>query len=88
MEDATGRLTMDSSATNNVNSQQDTHLPFSNRPDQRITKRQILDQLVAPSDILSYQRPVKRLKAEIFHRSHGMDKRHPSSFQQLEKVYP
>lgn len=53
-------------------------------------KRQITDQLVAPSDILQYERPAKRHKDSNnlnTLNSQGMDKRHPSSFQQLEKVY-
>lgn len=47
-------------------------------------KRQITDQLVAPADVLHYDRPAKRQPKEL--TSQGMDKRHPSSFQQLEKV--
>ena len=46
-------------------------------------KRQITAQLVAPADILDYERPQKRQRELT---SEGMDKRHPSSFQQLEKV--
>ena len=48
-------------------------------------KRQITDQLLAPSDILEYDRPSKKSKNPGL-VSEGMDKRHPSSFQQLEKV--
>ncbi|KAL9132165.1 MAG: hypothetical protein Q9217_000099 [Psora testacea] len=50
-------------------------------------KRQVTDALVSPSDILKHKRPDKRHKAEILLKSRGMDKRHPSSFQQLEKVF-
>ena len=49
-------------------------------------KRQITDQLLAPSDLLEYDRPSKRTKEHNDLVSTGMDKRHPSSFQQLEKV--
>ena len=49
-------------------------------------RHQITDQLVAPSDILEYDRPTKRTQANPDLSSQGMDKRHPSSFQQLEKV--
>lgn len=49
-------------------------------------KRQITDQLVAPADVLDYDRPVKK-KSKRDLTSQGMDKRHPSSFQQLEKVH-
>ena len=49
-------------------------------------KRQITDQLLAPSDILEYDRPSKKTKENTELVSEGMDKRHPSSFQQLEKV--
>ena len=49
-------------------------------------KRQITDQLLAPSDILEYDRPSKKSKENPGLVSEGMDKRHPSSFQQLEKV--
>ena len=49
-------------------------------------KRQITDQLLAPSDILEYDKPAKKSKEYSELLSQGMDKRHPSSFQQLEKV--
>ena len=51
-------------------------------------KRQVAEQFLAPSNVLNYERIVKRQKPELLSASLGMDKRHPSSFQQLEKVMP
>lgn len=51
-------------------------------------RRQVTEQLVAPADVLDYDRPGKKFK-DLTSKdltSQGMDKRHPSSFQQLEKV--
>jgi hypothetical protein len=65
--------------------QDSVNQPLPHQPAQGSSlKRQITDQLVAPSDILEYDRPNKRVKE---YTSRGMDKRHPSSFQQLEKVW-
>lgn len=49
-------------------------------------KRQITDQLLAPSDLLEFDRPSRITQENLELVSRGMDKRHPSSFQQLEKV--
>ena len=49
-------------------------------------KRQISDAFVSPSDFFRYDRPDKRHQPDQHFISIGMDKRHPSSFQQLEKV--
>jgi hypothetical protein len=69
------------------------HLSLTNHPAQSSNPiSQIASQLVAPSDILQYDRPVKRdpgnreLVSLGGVGNQGMDKRHPSSFQQLEKV--
>lgn len=70
----------------NVNPQHNISLPLTHQPTHNTLKRQITDQLVAPSNVLNYERPVKRQKPEQLPASQGMDKRHPSSFQQLEKV--
>jgi len=68
----------------NINPQHNPYLPLTHQPAQTSSlKREITSQLVAPSDILEYERPAKRQKELV---SAGMDKRHPSSFQQLEKV--
>ena len=62
-------------------------LPLEQPPPNTL-KRQIVDSLVSPSDVLRYRRPEKRQRTELAHQSEDMDKRHPSSFQQLEKVRP
>lgn len=64
--------------------------------------QQIASQLVAPKNILHFDPPSSASAAQLpFHPSssivpasaqrryisNGMDKRHPSSFQQLEKVF-
>ena len=52
-----------------------------------LLRKQILDSLVAPATLLRYKRPNPRLGAEVLQNNRSsMDKRHPSSFQQLEKV--
>lgn len=57
------------------------------QPPSDILRRQILDSLVSPSDILQYKRLDKRTRGNpITNQDADMDKRHPSSFQQLEKV--
>ena len=75
----------DSQKRGNLNPQVNAFQPrLAHKPSQSSSlKRQITDQLVAPADVLEYERPVKRQKDLS---SQGMDKRHPSSFQQLEKV--
>ncbi|KAL6715566.1 negative regulator of the PHO system [Lecanora helva] len=69
----------------NLNPQVQPFLPrLHHRPSQGSSlKRQITNQLVAPTDVLEYERPQKRQRDLT---SSGMDKRHPSSFQQLEKL--
>lgn len=50
----------------------------------------IAESLITPSDVLQLERPsLKQLKPipATSYTLHVMDKRHPSSFQQLEKVY-
>ena len=74
------------SSAASINLHDNSYLPRARNIDQTSIRHQIADQLVAPSNVLNYQRPVKRQRAEIFYKSSGMDKRHPSSFQQLEKV--
>lgn len=71
---------------NIIKSQQNTSFSLTRQPSHNTFQRQVIDQLVAPSDALNYERPVKRQKPVQLPTSQGMDKRHPSSFQQLEKV--
>ena len=71
---------------NIIKSQHNTSLPLTRQPSHNNFNRQVTDQLVAPSDVLNYERPVRRQKPVQLPASQGMDKRHPSSFQQLEKV--
>lgn len=75
------------SSARDINSPNNTSLPLTHKSSHDTLKRQITDQLVAPSNVLNYKRPVKRQKPEQLLVSQGMDKRHPSSFQQLEKVF-
>lgn len=75
-----------SRSRNIIKSEQNTPLSLAHQPSHNSFKRQVIDQLVAPSDVLNYERPVKRQKPVQLPASQGMDKRHPSSFQQLEKV--
>ncbi|KAL9075967.1 MAG: hypothetical protein Q9161_001361, partial [Pseudevernia consocians] len=70
----------------NIKSQHTTSQHLTHQPSHNSLKRQITDQLVAPSNVLNYERPIKRQKHEQLPASQGMDKRHPSSFQQLEKL--
>lgn len=78
---------MDSSNRGTSSTRNIIKLPHTHQPSQNTLKNQITDQLVAPSNVLNYKRPVKKQKSEQLPASQGMDKRHPSSFQQLEKVF-
>ncbi|CAF9921793.1 MAG: negative regulator of the PHO system [Heterodermia speciosa] len=48
----------------------------------------IADSLISPSDVLQIERQTSQPKPAraTYHTPHVMDKRHPSSFQQLEKL--
>ena len=74
------------SPARSINPQHNSSLPPTHQRSYNTLKHQIPGQLVAPSNVLDYGRPVKRHIFEQLPSSQGMDKRHPSSFQQLEKV--
>lgn len=64
-------------------------VPLAQRPPPHNLGHEIVDSLIAPKDVLQHQRPEKRTHSKWYtDRDANMDKRHPSSFQQLEKVRP
>lgn len=71
-----------------VVSQKAPQLPLHQPPPQS-PKQLILNTLISPADVLQLKRPTTRQRSEVINltdQSEDMDKRHPSSFQQLEKV--
>lgn len=71
-----------------MNSQRNPYQPNPQQFSQSSSwKNEATSQLVAPSDILHLERPKQPAHGEPNPQLVGsMDKRHPSSFQQLEKV--
>ena len=71
-----------------VNAQHKTSLPLTHHYQFSIDtlKPHITHHTVAPKTFLNHGRPVENNISEQLPPTQGMDKRHPSSFQQLEKV--